>query len=123
MGANSDGRFQTRQVYPFGTVTSDASAATEQTRVKFFTQTLVREVRGIVNVAGTATTAGFTILKNTTSIGALVLGVSTANAAVDAALADTTFAATDVLVLKNITSDTALSAKILVDYSELFSAT
>jgi hypothetical protein len=123
MGANSDGRFQTRLTSNLGLVPSNIAAATEVARVRFFTQTVVREVRATILVPGTTTDCGFTILKATTSIGAVTCGLGTAGAVVDASLTDTTFTAVNDLVFKNITSDTNLEVRLMVDYSELFSAT
>ena len=119
MGKLTDGRFETRQVVGTEPLNCNITAATELARIRFFTQVLVREVRAAILTAGLTTTAGFTVFKNTTSIGIVTCGVGVAGAIVDASLVDTTFAATDDLVIKNVTSDTNFDARLMVDYNEL----
>jgi hypothetical protein len=123
MGQYTDGRFETQLSRDIGMLHSNRTAASEVARIRFSTQTLVKEVSASVLTAGTATTAGFTVLKNTSSIGAVITGTQTAGSVVIATLADTTFASTDALVLKNITSDLNMDARVWADYQELFSAT
>lgn len=117
------GRPITRETIATPILHSNRSAATEVWRVKFFTQSLVREVRASVLTAGTATTAGFTIYKNTTSIGAVLTGTVASGSTADASLADTVFASGDSLVLKNITSDTNMDAVCFIDLYDNFERT
>jgi hypothetical protein len=115
MGKYLSGREITSETIPTPILHSNRAAATEVWRVKFFTQTLVKEVRASVLTAGTANTAGFTVFKNTTSIGAVLTGTIASGTSADASLADTVFAADDSLVLKNITSDLNMDAVCFLD--------
>ena len=105
-------------VVPTPILTSNRTAATELWQFKFFTQTLVQEVRADILGAGTGATAGYTIFKNTTSIGVVTCGVTGTGTVVDASLTDTFFAAGDALVLKNVTSDAGLEAALAISFLE-----
>jgi hypothetical protein len=116
MGDNYlSGRPITRDTITTPILHSNRIAGTEVWRVKFFTQSLVTEVRAAVLTAGTANTAGFTILKNATSIGAVLTGTIASGSTADASLADTVFAVGDSLVLKNITADLNMDAVCAID--------
>jgi hypothetical protein len=101
-------------------VDSNAAADTAQAYFSPYVKAKVKEVYGVVGAAGTAATMGYTIYKNTTSIGALVLGTEDAGTKVSADLTDTDFEATDVMKLTNIGSDTQMKASLFVVYQDMF---
>lgn len=117
----TDGRYGTRQSVA-ALVDSNKTANTVIGQFRLFTDSVIREVRANIVTAGT-TAAGaqnITVLKNTTSIGVIAVGVNTSGAVVDASLTDTTFASTDSLVLKSTHSDATFKAVMQVDYNETF---
>jgi hypothetical protein len=123
MGANSDGRFQTRQMIA-ASVDADAGSTIPVATIKFATQSLVFEVSAAIRAAGTsAATHALDVYKGTDSIGSVAIGTNTIGAVVAAALADTTFAAGNSLIIKTTNSDATFKGTLLVDYKELFSAT
>lgn len=116
----SDGRFYTRQSVALADIDSNAAAASLQAGWKNQTAIKILELTAHIKAAGTATNAGWTVFKNSASIGVFTAGTATAGAFVDASFTDTTFAAGDSIQFKNITSDTSLLADISIDYQETF---
>ena len=123
MGAQTDGRFQTRHMQAIPIDANDADTVPLVT-VKFATQCLVTEVSVALRAAGTsAATHALNIYKGTGSIGKITVGTQTAGSVIAASLTDTTFAAASTMTIKTTNSDATLKGNLLVDYKELFSAT
>jgi hypothetical protein len=115
----TSGRYGTRQVATFY-ANANQTAGHTSALVKFITTTLVREVRMGIIVPGTTAGVSFNIYKNTTSIGAVGVTTGTELSFADASLTDTTFATTDYLAIKNVSSDATLQVNLMVDYNELY---
>jgi hypothetical protein len=95
---------------------SNKEAASTLWTIRFKTPGYVKGITAEIATAGTGATAGFTIFKNTTSIGVVTCGVTAAGTYVTGTMAETYFLTTDKLVLKNVTSDLNLDARAIVDY-------
>jgi tetrahydromethanopterin S-methyltransferase subunit C len=122
MAQYTDGRYGTRQTASMGVVGSNAAANSEIARFQFFTQVLIKEVRACVVKAGTShATHAYKIYKGDSSIGQVTFGTNALGSVVDASLADTTFAATDSLILKHTNSDQTAQNLVYIDYQEDFS--
>lgn len=105
-----------------GKVGSNAAAATVMAYFSPFAACKIKEVQAVIHAAGTAATMGWGIYKGTTSIGSLTAGTNAAASVLTATLADTDFAATDYLALKNIGTDTQLEGWITIQFQEKFSS-
>jgi len=120
----TDPRFDVDQALCLGRLTPTVSGDAEEeiARFRFFTKVKVKEIRATIKVAGKAATSAFTVLKGTSSIGAVVLGTNAAGSVVDASLVDADFDATDDLVLQNLVATDTASAMIGVHYQQRFYA-
>jgi len=116
----SSPNFSGNHIVCLGKIDSNASVDTSQAKFAAYMNAKVTEVFVVVQAAGTATDAGYTIKKGTSSVGAITVGTAAAGSIKAADLTDTNLTSTDVLHIHNITSDTQQEAYVYVVYQERF---
>lgn len=96
------------------------AVAAEAVAGKFvaFAASKIKSIRGVVVVAGTNGTAGYSVLNGTTVVGAVVCGTSTAGVKVTGSVteANATLASGDVLDFKATANGATMAAAVVVEY-------
>ena len=96
------------------------AVAAEAVSGKFvaFAATRIKSIRGVVVVAGTNGTAGYSVLNGSTVVGALVCGSSAAGVKVSGSVtaANAVMAAGDVLDFKTTANGATMAAAVVVEY-------
>lgn len=119
-GQYTNDRYGARQVLS-SNFNANVDAAGICAAFKFFTDSLVREVRVSVLTPGTsADTHALDIYKGTSSIDTILVGTESNGVMVNASLTDTTFSSTDAFYLKTTDSDVLLKGIVQIDYNEIF---
>jgi len=97
------------------------AVAASTTNAKFiaFAAMKIKSIRANINIAGTATTAGYDILNGTTSIGELACGTSAAGSVIAAILptaANGTLAENGFIEIKTKAASATLASSAMVEY-------
>ncbi len=106
--------YVTRQAAALGLPATAASTAVN--KFVAFTDMKIKSIQGAVNIAGTATAAGYDIYNGTSSVGAFTAGTSAAGSVLTAISSDITLASGGFLDVKTKADSATLAASLLLEY-------
>lgn len=92
------------------------AASTSSAKFVAFTSMKIKSIQGIVNIAGTATAAGYDILNGTSSVGEFLAGTSAALSAMTAIASDISLTSGGYLDIKTKAASATLAASFTVEY-------
>lgn len=92
------------------------AASTAAAKFVAFTDMKIKSIQGAVNIAGTATAAGYDILNGTSSVGEFLAGTSAAGSVLTAIASDITLASGGFLDVKTKAASATLAASLMVEY-------
>jgi len=104
----------TRQSAPLGLPATAASTAVQ--KFVAFTDMKIKSIQAAVNIAGTATAAGYDIYNGTSSVGEFLAGTSAAGSVLTAIASDITLASGGFLDVKTKAASATLAASALIEY-------
>lgn len=81
-----------------------------------FTDMKIKSIQAIVNIAGTATAAGYDIYNGTSSIAAFVAGTNAAGSVLTAITTDITLASAGYVDVKTKADSATLAASLMIEY-------
>lgn len=92
------------------------AASTAAAKFVAFTSMKIKSIQGAVNIAGTATAAGYDILNGTSSVGEFVTGTSAAGSVLTAISSDISLTSGGFLDVKTKAASATVAASFLVEY-------
>ena len=93
-----------------------AAASVSISKFAAFTSTKIKSIQGIVNIAGTATGAGYDILNGTSSVGEFLAGTGAAGSVLTAISSDISLSSGGYLDVKTKADSATLAASLMLEY-------
>lgn len=97
---------------PLGAVAASVSAG----KFVAYTAMVVKSIRGVVDIAGTNTAAGYDILNGTTSFASVTVGTNAAGSALSVTMTEQTLAAGGYIDFKTLANSATTANSFIVEY-------
>jgi hypothetical protein len=106
--------YVTRQAAPLNLPA--IAASTSAAKFVAYTSLKIKSIQGAVNIAGTATAAGYDILNGTSSVGEFLTGTSAAGSVFTAIASDISLSSGGFLDVKTKAASATVAASLLIEY-------